>query len=74
MVQVAVRQLAAKQAQVLLGGDFCGHLFPVCGLASDAVTGNIMCMIVCLYVCRLACLYMCGVSTDSKALIPDCFE
>lgn len=38
--QVAVRQLASKQAHVLLGGDFRGHLYPVCGLASDEITGT----------------------------------
>lgn len=37
---VAVRQLAAKNANVVLGGDFRGHLYPVCGLATDEVTGG----------------------------------
>lgn len=38
--QIAVRQLASKQAHIIMGGDFRGHIFPVCGLASDEVTGT----------------------------------
>ena len=55
-----MRQLAAKQAQVLLGGDFRGHLYAVCGLASDEVAGESLCVCVmafCWYVVLFS--YMC---------------